>query len=138
MFTLDGITSSKREYIEWLIESCSRKDTGIDSVITAEAIDLLAERLLTPLQFEYHLTIAFEEAFKVGVKPVTVDIIESIIAKDINELEPQLTRQGYNVRTLAETLNMKPSVVQSFLKGNLSSVRAQEIQNEMLAVGIPI
>jgi hypothetical protein len=47
----------------------------------------------TPLQFEYYLTRALEEAYKVGQKPVGADMIENVLAKDINGLEPRLTRQ---------------------------------------------
>lgn len=55
IFNLDGIVASKREYIEWLIEKCSKPETPIDSVFSIEAIDLLADRLVTPLQIEYYL-----------------------------------------------------------------------------------
>ena len=58
----------------------------------------------TPLQFEYYLTRALEEAYKVGQKPVGADMIENVLAKDINGLEPRLTRQGYNAKVLAELL----------------------------------
>jgi len=58
----------------------------------------------TPLQFEYYLTRALEEAYKVDQKPVGADMIENVLAKDINGLEPRLTRQGYNAKVLAELL----------------------------------
>ena len=57
----------------------------------------------TPLQFEYYLTRALEEAYKVGQKPVGADMIENVLVKDINGLEPRLTRQGYNAKVLAES-----------------------------------
>jgi hypothetical protein len=47
------------------------------------------------LQFEFYLTRALEEAHKVGQKPVEADIIDNVLAKDINGLEPRLTREGY-------------------------------------------
>ncbi len=49
IFELNGVVASKREYIEWLLEDCSKPDTDIYSLATEEAIDLLSERLLTPL-----------------------------------------------------------------------------------------
>jgi hypothetical protein len=52
---------------------------------------MLGEKLSTPLQFEYYLTRALEEAYKVGQKPVGADMIENVLAKDINALEPRLT-----------------------------------------------
>jgi len=59
-------------------------------------------------------------------------------AKDINALEPRLTRQGYNAKVLAELLNAKPREIKSFLSGQLASGRTQELQSELLAAGIPL
>jgi hypothetical protein len=50
----------------------------------------------------FHLTRALEAAYKVGQKPVDADMIENVLAKDINGLEPRLTRQGYNAKVWAE------------------------------------
>ncbi len=33
------------------------------------------------------MTLALEEAYKIGIKPVTEDIVKSVIAKDINDIE---------------------------------------------------
>jgi type II secretory pathway predicted ATPase ExeA len=138
VFNLDGIVASKREYLEWLLEKCTKTGTAVDTVFSAEAIDLLADRLVTPLQIEHYLTLAVEEAFTIGVRPVTAEIVASVIAKDIDELESRLTRLGYNARILAPILNVRPAVLQSFFQGQLPPGRMQELQNEMLAVGIPI
>ena len=54
----------------------------------------LSERLSTPLQFEYYLTRALEEAYKVGQKPVGMDMIESVLAKDIDGLETKADPTG--------------------------------------------
>ena len=45
-----------------------------------EAIDLIAERLRTPLQIEMHLTLAFEQGFRLGAKPVTAEIVEQVLS----------------------------------------------------------
>jgi hypothetical protein len=42
----------------------------VDALITTEALALLSERLTIPLQFEQYLTRDFEEAYKIGQKPV--------------------------------------------------------------------
>jgi hypothetical protein len=42
------------------------------------------------------------------------------LAKDINGLEPRLTREGYNVKVLAELLNAKPREIKEFLRGQLA------------------
>lgn len=136
--TLDGITASKRDYILWLLETCSQKNLEPEIIITEEAVDILADRLATPLQIQHYMRLAFEEAFRIGTKPVTEDLITTVIVNGINDLEPKLTRYGYNTKTLANVLNIRPKVVQSFLRGQLAPGQMQEIQKEMLALGIPL
>jgi type II secretory pathway predicted ATPase ExeA len=138
VFNLDGIAASKREFIEWLLRECTKPDTDIYSIITEEAIDLLVDRLLTPLQIEHHLTLAFETAYMGDEFPVSETVIESILAKDIDGLEQRLTRHGYNIKALALTVNVQPKTIRAFLRGKLSPGQSQEIQEEMLAAGIPL
>ncbi|MGB3209276.1 MAG: hypothetical protein WBB19_01080 [Desulforhopalus sp.] len=79
---MDGIAASKREFIEWLLRECTTPDTDIGSIIK-EAIDLLTDRLLPPLQIKYHLTLALEAAYMSGESPVIEIVVESILAKNI-------------------------------------------------------
>lgn len=72
------------------------------------------------------------------VLPVGVDVIDAVLAKDIDSLEPRLTRHGYNVKALAELLNAKPGEIRSFLRGRLPPGRTQEFQSEIQAAGIPL
>ena len=74
-------------------------------------IDLLAAKLRTPLQIEQHLALAFKEAFRVGEKPVTVEVIEAVLSRQIDDLEPKLMRHGYDVRILASQFNAKPAEI---------------------------
>ena len=67
----------------------------------------LSQRLTTPLQIEQYLTLAFEEAYRVGHKPVTPEIIETTLAQGLEDLEPRLVRHGYNAKNLAELLNIR-------------------------------
>ncbi len=138
VFELEGLKSSKEQYIQWLLEKCTQAGTKSEDIFTPEATSLLAERLATPLQIGYYLNLAFEEAYKIGQKPVTLEIIEVILSKDIDALEPRLTRHGYNVKALTELLNVRPAEIKSFLHGQLSPGRTQELQNEILAAGIPL
>src|SRR5271165_4161325 len=138
IFELEGLGNEKRKYLKWLLAQSVAPKTKIENVITDDAVAMLSEKLSTPLQFEYYLTRALEEAYKVGQKPVGADMIENVLAKDINGLEPRLTRQGYNAKVLAELLNAKPREIKSFLSGQLASGRAQELQSELLAAGIPL
>jgi hypothetical protein len=88
-----GLGSEKRKYLKWLLAQSVSPKTKIESVITDDAVAMLSEKLSTPLQFEYYLTRDLEEAYKVGQKPVGGDMINNVLAKDINGLEPRLTRQ---------------------------------------------
>lgn len=129
---------SPQEYIEWLLSKCLSKDSKWLEIITPEAVNLLATKLRTPLQIEQHLSLAFEEAYHTGEKPVTDALIESILSKQINDLEPTLTRHGYNVRSLAEQFNTKPAEIRLLFKGQLDAIRAQDLHEQMLAAGLPI
>jgi type II secretory pathway predicted ATPase ExeA len=138
IFELEGLGTEKRKYIKWLLMQSVAPKTKIESIITEEALASLSEKLSTPLQFEFYLTRALEEAHKVGQKPVGADMIDSVLAKDIDGLEPRLTREGYNTKVLAELLNAKPREIKAFLRGQLAPGRTQELQTELLAVGIPL
>jgi len=144
IFDLEGFGGEKLSYLKWLLAQClstkakAEAPNKIEAVITDEAMVFLSGKLSTPLQFETYLTRSFEEGYKIGQKPVTVEVIASILAKDIDELEPRLTRNGYNAKVLAEVLNAKPREIQALLRGQLAPGRAQELQHEMLAVGISL
>ena len=138
IFSLDGLIGSTRGYIEWLLSKCMDSGSKWQKVITTEAVNLLGEKLRTPLQIEQHLSLAFEEAYQTGEKPVSETLVESILSKQIDDLEPTLTRHGYNVKSLAEQFNTKPAEIRSLFKGQLDAVRAQDLREQMLAAGLPI
>jgi type II secretory pathway predicted ATPase ExeA len=135
---LTGINSQRREYIEWLLKNCVRSKTKIETIFLEEAITLLAERPTTPLQIEYYLNLAMEEAYKVGLKPINAEIIRSILARSIDSMEPTLARNGYNVKSLADILNLRPAEVKSFLQGQLAPARTEDIRYQMVGAGIPV
>lgn len=43
----------------------------------------------------------------------------------IDGIEPQLTRQGYDVKALSDLLNVRPAEVKSYLRGQLAPGRTQ-------------
>lgn len=75
-------------YLKWLLSQClstkvkAETSDKNEAVITDEAMVFLSVKLSTPLQFETYLTRSFEEGYRVGQKPVTVEVIESILAKE--------------------------------------------------------
>lgn len=62
----------------------------------------------------------------------------SFTPKQIDELEPTLTRHGYNVKSLSEQFNAKPGEIRSLFRGQLEPSRARELQEQMLAAGLPL
>jgi type II secretory pathway predicted ATPase ExeA len=134
---LEGIQGQQRRYILWLLEQCAASvDPG--DIVTAEALDLLAERLRTPLQIQHYLTRVLEQAYRFGEKPVTPAIVHASLAPDMHALEPTLTRYGYNVTALSELLNIRSAEVRAFLHGQLPPGRTEELHNYLLAAGIPL
>ena len=101
-------------------------------------MELLVARLSTPLQIAYYLTRAFEEGYRVGQKPLTPEVIETALVKRFDDLEPRLTRHGYNIKALSELLNVRPRDMRSFLQGRLPPNRTQELQHALVAAGLPL
>ena len=61
-----ALESQRREFLQWLLETCLENGVEPDSVITPQAQDFLVERLSTPLQFAENLNRAFTDAFNLG------------------------------------------------------------------------
>jgi hypothetical protein len=107
-------------------------------ILEAETIDYLSQRLSTPLQIEQYLTLAMNEAYQVGLKPITTDLMETVLAIGLDDLEPNLIRHGYNVRSIARLLNVKPAEVRSFLYNQLPPEKIQDMRDQILKIGIPL
>jgi N-acetyl-anhydromuramyl-L-alanine amidase AmpD len=107
-------------------------------ILTPEALELLAERLMTPLQIQHYLTRVLEQAYRLGEKPVTLALVHTTLAPDLHDLEPTLTRYGYNVKALSELLNIRQAEVRAFLHGQLPPGRTEELHSQLLAAGIPL
>ena len=138
VFEFDGMAGNQLAYIRWLLARCAGEGIDIGDLIETAAVELLASRLKTPLQIEQHLPLAFEEAYRIGDRPVTVQMVESILSRQLDDLEPRLTRHGYSVRSLADQFSAKPAEIRQFLRGELGGVRAQELTQQMQAAGLPL
>jgi type II secretory pathway predicted ATPase ExeA len=136
VLTLDGIQGQQRAYITWLLDQCAPADP--EAILAPEAIDVLAHSLATPLQVEQYLTLALEAAYRAGQKPITPEIISSVLATGLNDIEPTLARHGYGPKALAEVLQVRPAEIRAFLRGSLPAGRTQELQNALRAVGLPL
>ena len=137
-FSIEGIRGHESEYIEWLLSKAAMEKVKPTDILSAETISYLAERLSTPLQIEQYLTLAMNEAYQVGLKPITPDFMETILAIGLDELEPNLIRHGYNAKSIARLLNVRLSEVRSFLHSQLSPEKTTEMREQILKIGIPI
>ena len=69
---------------------------------------------------------------------MTGAIVQMTLAPDLHDLEPTLTRYGYNVKALAELLNIRQADVRAFLHGQLPPGRTEELHHQLLAAGLPL
>jgi type II secretory pathway predicted ATPase ExeA len=138
IFFLEGIRGCQEQYIQWVLAHSTNNKIPATEILTVEAISFLAERLSTPLQIEQYLALAMTEAYQVGVKPITSEFMETVLAIGLDDLEPSLIRHGYNAKSLAELLNVKTSEVRGFLQGQLPPSRTQDMREQMLKIGIPL
>lgn len=135
---MEGIRGHQKEYIEWILHNSSDSERPVTDFLTESAYQFLAESLVTPLQIEQYLSLAFEAAHRVATKPVTKEILQGVLAYGLDDLEPRLIRQGYNVKVLSELLNLPSRQVRSFLYGQLPPGQSQELKEQMLKLGIPL
>ncbi len=137
-FSLEGIRGHQSDYIEWLLTQAAQEKVKPTDILEPDTIAYLAERLSTPLQIEQYLTLALNEAYEVGQKPISTEFMETILAIGLDEIEPLLIRHGYNVKSIARLLNVRPSMVRSFLHNQLSPEKTTEMRDQILKIGIPI
>lgn len=137
-FSLDGITGSQREYIYWLLSICTEHPQVPDGIISPDAVDLLASRLRTPLQIEWHLTQALEAAYQSGESPVGAELVEALLSRHLEDLESTLTRQGYGLKELVQNFDAKPAEIKALFANQLDPTRASEWRDRMRLAGLPI
>jgi hypothetical protein len=106
--------------------------------LTPQAIDALATRLRTPLQVQQHLTFALDAGFRAGVTPVSAELVESVLTRKIDDLEPTLTRHGYRVKDLVEQFNAKPAEIQALFAIQLNPTRTAGLRPGLQMAGLPI
>lgn len=61
-----------------------------------------------------------------------------MLSRAIDELEPTLTRNGYDAPALTGLLRAKPAEVRDFLAGTLAADRARECTEQLRAAGVPL
>jgi len=125
---------SRREYIEWLLNECSEEDIEPAQILEPDAIDLLAERLITPLQINQHFVMVLEDGHSADESPVSAGMVQSVLSSNLGDWEATLTRLGYDDRSIATLLETKPAEIRAFFKGRLEATRTGQIQTQLKAV----
>ena len=138
VFSLDGIAGSQREYIRWLLGMCAADKKEAETILTVEAIDVLASVLRTPLQIQMHLNLALEASYQSGERPVSVEVVESVLSRQIDDLEPTLTRHGYSIKDLVEQFDSKAGEIKALFNNTLDATRTGALRERMLRAGLPI
>ncbi len=138
VFEFGGLRDRQRDYIDWVLKASLDDDFGPDDVLTDDGATLLAAKLKTPLQVGQHLVRASEAGFEIGAKPIDAGVIDAVLSRHIDDLEPQLTRNGYDLRSLVEQFDAKPAEIRKFLRGDLDPGRSQELMDEMRAAELAL
>jgi type II secretory pathway predicted ATPase ExeA len=133
---LEGISGSERKYIDWLLNMCLKESVLPTDIFTETALDLMADQLATPLQINSYAWKALGAAHQIGQKPVEAETLQNVITQDLNGKEARLHRFGYNAKSLGEAINVRPSEIRAYMTGHLTQGRSQEIQKELLRLGI--
>jgi hypothetical protein len=70
--------------------------------------------------------------------PVIGRLVKTVLSPRIDDLEPRLTRYGYDVKSIAEEFHIKPADARLFLQGQLDLARSRELTEQMLVAGLPV
>ncbi|KPX43871.1 ExeA-like protein [Pseudomonas syringae pv. helianthi] len=73
-----------------------------------------------------------------GEKPVSAELVESVLSRQLDDLEPTLTRHGYRIKDLVEQFDAKPTEIKALFSNALDPARTTELRDRMLAAGLPI
>jgi type II secretory pathway predicted ATPase ExeA len=138
VFEFGGLRDRQRDYIDWVLRASLAESVTPDDVITDEAATRLAAKLKTPLQIGQHLVRAFEAGFEIGARPIDASVVEAVLSRQFDDLEPRLIRNGYDARSLVEQFDAKPAEIRQLLRGDLDPARSRELMDQMRAAGLPI
>lgn len=133
-----GLRDQQREYCDWVLRECLPENMLVSDVIDDDAIARLATKLRTPLQIGRYLVRAFEAGFAAGMKPINLAIVDGVLSSRTDDLEPELTRHGYDAKAIADQFGVRLAEVHQLLRGTLDDGRTRELVDEMRIAGLPV
>jgi type II secretory pathway predicted ATPase ExeA len=139
MFEIDtGFLQNREKYIDWLVKDClADKKVKLNDVISPDAITLITNHLVTPLQISRIMTDAVMQAYKIGENIISADLISSLLKADLNNIDAVLARNGYQqINAVAELLGATQKEAKDFLSGKLSGNKRQEYLNILNGIGL--
>ena len=107
VFEFGGLRDRQRDYIDWTLRASLEEGVEPEEVLTDEAATLLAARLKTPLQIGRYLVRAFEAGFEMAARLVDATVVEGVLSRRLDDLEPQLTRHGYDVKAICDQFDAR-------------------------------
>jgi hypothetical protein len=110
----------------------------VESILTDGAIDLLATKLRTPLQVQRYLALALEAVYQVGDKPISPEVVESVLSRQLDDIKPTLVRSGYRIKDSVEQFGAKPAEVKALFNNTIDPERTSELRDMMLRAGLPL
>lgn len=133
---LDDYFTKKDEYFQWALKRCISKDKKCSDIITTEAVKLLTESLLTPLQIIHHFNKAIEIAFESNLIPIDKSVIEQVLKPSGSELELKYARAGYRINTISKMLYVPEKVVSQWFRRKLPEQQAIDFEEALIQANI--
>ncbi len=106
--------------------------------MTAEAINILATKLRTAQQVQLHLTLVLEAGYQTGEKPVAAELVEAVMSRQLDDLEPTRARHGYRLKDIVDQFDAKAFEIRALFSNQLEPKRTAEIREHMLAAGLSL
>ena len=69
---------------------------------------------------------------------MTAELVESILSRQLNDLEATLARHGYRLKDMVEQFDAKPAEIRALFSNQLDPIRTAELRDRMLSAGLPI
>lgn len=73
-----------------------------------------------------------------GERPVTAVLVDSVLSRKLDDLEPTLTLHGYRLKDMVEQFDAKPAEIRALFNHQLDPTRTAELRDRILAAGLPI
>nr|BFD33566.1 AAA family ATPase [Pigmentibacter ruber] len=135
---MKGIDGCEEKFFDWMLSSCLEPNVKISDIFTAGARKALISKLKTPLEMECYTWRVLSEGYLTAEKPISENTVCDVIGKNFDSLESRLTRQGYPIGRLSESIGVSVSEIKDYQKGRLPAGRAHEIDEELTHLGITI